>query len=426
MGRFVWVGVLGLFILASLAFTVLGTPDRLAKRFPVILSIGTLDGLQFMKTAQYMTEGAPFAQPGQDPASVPPLSVDLKYDYDAITWLNKNVKGAQVMAELPLGYYREYGMRAASGTGLSMVVGGLHQDEQRYGWLVADRVKDMNDFFTTQDAQLALTLISKYDIDYIYLGQLEQAKAGPGIRKFQQLTDPKVHVLDKVFESQGSLGIKGTIIYKVVQQPGREVGTLVGAPAQNSGIPGISITPLPTASPTPMPAPPVDDPDLKALIAAAAQNPSNRDARQKLIDWYRAHGYPVEAARELETVVAQDPHNVPAWHQLGDAYQDAGQPDKALKAWENARDVEPNLPSVHNKLGSAYTDRKRYDDAINEYKLAVEKDPGFVESYFHMGEVYQLRGDKANAIAAYQNVIDKAKPGDGWIVEARKKLAQLK
>ena len=57
----------------------------------------------------------------------------------------------------------------------------------------------MDDFFTTTDVQRALTLISKYDIDYIYLGQVEQAKAGPeGIKKFEQMADPKVGILRSV------------------------------------------------------------------------------------------------------------------------------------------------------------------------------------------------------------------------------------
>lgn len=417
VGRLVWLGVFSLFVAASLIFTILGTPDRLRQRIDPSPPIGTLNGLDFMKTAHITA---------QYDANENPVSVDLKYDYDAITWINKNVKSAQVMAELPVEYYRAFGERGANETGLSMVVGGLHQDEQRYGWLVGDRRKDMNDFFSTPDVQMALTIISKYNIDYIYLGQLEQAAAGTGMRKFEQLADPKVHVLEKVFESQGPAGIKGTIIYKVVQQAGREVSTLLGVPVEGSGVPGISITPLPTASPTAMPTPPVDDPELKALIAAAAQKPGDGEARQRLIDWYTGHGYPAEAARELEGVVERDPRNIAARHQLGDAYQAAGEPEKALKAWEDARDVEPNVAAVHNKVGIAYLERKRYDDAISEFKMATEKDPSFTESDFHMGEAYQRKGDKAGAIGAYQSVIDHAKPDDGWSVEARKKLAQLK
>ncbi|HEY0071109.1 MAG TPA: DUF2298 domain-containing protein [Chloroflexia bacterium] len=414
-GRLVWLGAFALLVVGALAFTFLGTPDRLAKRFPTAPPVGTLNGLKFMASAVYS-------------GGEPPTTVNLQYDYEAINWLNNNVKGVKVIAELPEEYYRAYGMRAAANTGLPMVVGGLHQDEQRYGWLVGDRRNDMNNFFTTPDVQVALTILSKYDIDYIYLGQLEQARAGKaGIVKFAQLAEPKVNILKEVFKTQQPAGVPGTIIYEVVRMPGREVSTLVGAPVANSGIPGISITPMPTPTATPMPTPPTDDPELAALINLVAQDPFNRENRIKLVDWYRQHNFPLDAARELEVLVEQDPQNVALRHMLGDAYQLGGQPDKAMKAWEDARDVDLNNPAGHNKVGIGYLDRKRYDDAIGEFQATVEKDPHFVEAYFHMGEAYQLKGDPENAIASFQKVIDNAPAGaEGWVNAARERLAQVR
>ena len=56
----------------------------------------------------------------------------------------------------------------------------------------------MNTFFTTADVQTALTLISKYDIDYIYLGQVEQAKAGDsGVKKVRADGRPQSRTLDR-------------------------------------------------------------------------------------------------------------------------------------------------------------------------------------------------------------------------------------
>ncbi len=414
VGRLVWLGAFALFLASTLIFTIMGTPDRLEKRFAVTPPLGTLNGLKFMTTATYSTDVAPFP-------------IDLKYDYAAINWLNEHVQGPQVLAELPVGYYREYGMRAAANTGLPMVVGGLHQDEQRYGWLVGDRRADMSDFFATPDPQRALLLISKYNIDYIYLGQLEQARAGSsGMQKFAQLARPDVNVLKEVFRAEGPAGIKGTIIYQVVHQPGREPETLVGAPVANSGIPGISITPLPTATATPAPTPPTDNPELARLIADVAANPTNVEARFRLVDWYRQNNFPLDAARELESIVGQDPHNIAAWHQLGDAYQGAGMSDKALKAWEDARDIAPDQPATHNKVGIAYMERQRFDDAANEFQQAVSKDPHFVEAYFHLGEAYQNKGDVQAAIGAYQKVVDNGEDQQSWVDAARQKLATLK
>ena len=417
VGRLVWLGALALLLMSTLIFTLLGTPDRLSKRFPITPPAGTLNGLKFMTTGTYV---------GGDP----PMQVNLRYDYEAINWLNSNVKGVKVLAELPAEYYRAYGMRAAANTGLSMVVGGLHQDEQRsgsYARLVGDRRGDMETFFTTPDVQVALTILSKYDIDYIYLGQLEQARAGAtGMPKFAQLAGPGVEILREVFRTQQPANVPGTIIYEVVRRPDREVSTLVGAPVENSGIPGISITPLPTPTATPVPTPPTDDPELQQLINLVAQDPFNRDNRFKLVDWYRTHNFPLDAARELQVLVDQDPQNIALRHMLGDAYQQGGQPELALKAWEDARDVDPNNPAGHNKVGIAYLERKRYDDAVREFQATVDREPRFVEAYYHMGEAYQLLGERDKALAAYQSVIDKAPPGaEGWVDAANQRLAEI-
>ncbi|HET6313044.1 MAG TPA: DUF2298 domain-containing protein [Chloroflexia bacterium] len=416
-GRLVWLGVLALFLVATLTFTFLGTPDRLAKRFPIPPPVGTLNGLKFMTSATYF-------------GGEPPVQVNLRYDYEAINWLNSNVKGAKVLAELPMEYYRAYGMRAAANTGLSMVVGGLHQDEQRsgsYARLVGERRGDMDAFFTTHDVQVALTILSKYDIDYIYLGQLEQARAGAtGMPKFAQLAGPGVEILREVFRTQQPANVPGTIIYEVVRRPDREVSTLVGAPVADSGIPGISITPLPTPTATPVPTPPTDDPELQQLINLVAQDPFNRENRLMLVEWYRSHNFPLDAARELQVLVEQDPQNIALRHMLGDAYQQGGQPELALKAWEDARDVDPNNPAGHNKVGIAYLDRKRYDDAVREFQATVDRDPRFVEAYYHMGEAYQLLGERDKALAAYQSVIDNAPPGaEGWVDAANRRLAEI-
>ncbi len=411
-GRLVWSGAFALLLAMCLVYPVLAVPARVADRFAISPPVGTLNGLKFMLDAVYSTEVAPFP-------------INLKYDYPAIQWLNQHIKGPVVLAELPMGYYREYGMRAASNTGLPMVVGGLHQDEQRYGWLVGNRRAEMMDFFTTSDVQRALTYISKYDIDYIYLGQLEKAQialhGGVGLAKFDQLADPKVGVLEKVFEMEGPAGVPGTTIYRVV----RDVRPVVGAPVDTS-TPGIAITPLPTATPAPPPTPPVDDPALKALLADVAANPADRDRRMRLIEWYNQHGYFLAAASELEVLVQQNPSDVALRHMLGDAYQAGGQPDRALKAWEDARDVDPHNPAGHNKVGIAYFDRKRYDDAIREFQEAVRNDPAFVESWFHMGEVYEAKGDRNNARDAYQKAIDNSRGQNPWTDMARQRLSRLR
>ncbi|MEO6456804.1 MAG: DUF2298 domain-containing protein, partial [Chloroflexia bacterium] len=286
--RIAWLTLFALFLASSLIYTVYGTQDRVNDRFPVQPPIGSLNGMNYMTVGTFTTDAAP-------------LPINLKQDYAAINWMNDNISGLHVIAELPMGYYREHGMRVASNTGFPMVVGALHQEEQRagiYGRLVGDRAGDMSEFFTTTDIQRALVLISKYDIEYIYIGQLERAAraenvpAGAGIPKFEQLADPKVGLLKAVFSTDPDLGTPGTVVYQVV----KEVKTVVGAPLPDSGNPGIAITPVPTATPTPVPAPPVNDPELNALIATSNANPNDREARIALARWYDQHRFFSDAA----------------------------------------------------------------------------------------------------------------------------------
>jgi uncharacterized membrane protein len=422
-GRIAWTAAFGVLMLVSLIFTVDGTQDKLRYRFPDTPPIGTLNGTAYMDTAQFGTTM-------QGPQGDVPININLKYDHEAINWLNQHVTGLATIAELPYEYYRSDGMRAASNTGLPMVIGGLHQDEQRaetYARLVEDRRNDMNNFFTTADVQQALTIMDKYDIQYIYLGQLEQAKAGEdGIKKFQQMADPKVGILQQVFTSDNPPGVPGTIIFKVNTAQDKDPRNLVGSPVANSGVPGISITPLPTSTPVPPPTPPVNNAELNQLIADVTANPANPDKRIKLIDWYRQNGFHLEAAEQLEILAKAQPTNVAIWSQLGDEYTAANRPDDALKAWETGRDNSPNNPDAHNKLGIAYFQRKNYDDAQKEFQAAVDADKSYVESWFHLGEVYERKGDVDNAKKAYQGVIDNSKQPNGWKDSAQQRLDALK
>jgi tetratricopeptide (TPR) repeat protein len=353
----------------------------------------------------------------------------LNYDLQGIRWLNANVPGLATIVELPAEYYRAGGMRVAANTGIPMVVGGLHQDEQRaglYSRLVGDRQRDMVDLLTTADIQKALIYLSKYDVDYIYLGQLEQAKAGvAGMAKFSQMAESDIGLLREVFRVDSPDGAPGTIIYQVVRENNKDPRLVVGAPTENSGIPGISITPLPTPTLVPPPTPPVDDPVLSGLMAAVAANPADREARLRLMEWFRDNGYPLEAAAQLEELIRMDPQSVNLRHMLGDMYQAAGMPEEALAAWEAARDIAPDNADAHNKVGIAYMERRRYPDAIREFEAAVNAAPAFVESWYHLGEVHELNGDVQAARRAYQSAIDNASEPGGWADAARQRLDRL-
>jgi uncharacterized membrane protein len=160
-----WQTTVTLLLVAVLVYPALGTPVRVRDRFDRSPPASTLDGMA------YMTVGT-LVWPQDNP-------IRLEYDYEAIRWLQANVKGTPVLAEAKIGYYREGGMRVASYTGLPLPLGGLHQNEQRWPDQVGQRDGLYMEFWNTPDPARAWQLIQELDISYIYIGQLEQTLYNP-------------------------------------------------------------------------------------------------------------------------------------------------------------------------------------------------------------------------------------------------------
>jgi YYY domain-containing protein len=201
--QIIWRSAAMILLAAGLVYPIFGTRTRVDDRFPGDQNrpaIGTLDGLA------YMTVGV-FEWPAGNP-------IELKYDLEAIRWLQQNVAGTPIIAEAKIGYYREGGMRVAAYTGLPSILGGLHQNEQRYGWQISNREILVNEFWSTPDPIRTLQLIDQLGISYIYVGQIERVTYGDGVEsKFEQLRGQGD--LELVFENER------TKIYRRNAQPGQ-------------------------------------------------------------------------------------------------------------------------------------------------------------------------------------------------------------
>jgi uncharacterized membrane protein len=172
--------ILGILLVAVSLFAMLGTPARVIDRFPGERPrIGTLDGIAFMTVGTYTwpDENNP---------------IHLRDDYDAIRWLQDNVQGTPVLAEAPVGYYREFGGRVSSYTGLPAVYNDQHQREQRYGWQTAERSHLVGEFFTTPDSQRTIEIARELAIEYVYIGPLERTQYPNAAAKFNQLALSKL------------------------------------------------------------------------------------------------------------------------------------------------------------------------------------------------------------------------------------------
>ncbi len=171
--RIPWRVLLVLLVASVLAYPVMGTPARARDRFnPLPL---TLDGTAYMDTAVYNDQGKP---------------LELKWDKQGILWLEDNVKGSPVIVEGLTPLYR-WGGRVSVYTGLPAVVGwDWHEKQQRWGYQIGVDVRraDVDRLYTTTQTDEAASLLKKYGVAYIYVGQLEHSYyPAAGLEKFDRM-----------------------------------------------------------------------------------------------------------------------------------------------------------------------------------------------------------------------------------------------
>lgn len=194
--RTVWKFALGTLVFFAALYPLLGgtakIKDRMSSEAP-----HTLDGMAYMQYAEY------------DDLNT---RMDLNQDYQAIRWLQENVKGSPVIIEGNMVEYH-WGTRNTIYTGLPNVIGwNWHERQQRSSSpenLIADRISEVNEFYLDTDPEKAMAILDKYGVEYIIVGQLEQALyPGPGLDKFEQMDGL---LWQEVFRA-GS-----TVIYQVIR-----------------------------------------------------------------------------------------------------------------------------------------------------------------------------------------------------------------
>ncbi len=168
-----WQLALSLLVAAAALYPLLGglakVKDRMAVEAP-----HTLDGMAYMAYATYNDLGT---------------ALDLSQDYRAIRWLQENVQGSPVIVEANSFNLYHWFSRITINTGLPGVVGwDWHQRQQRAfveTSNVTGRVHEVERFYTTEDLDWARDFLERFEVEYIVVGQLEQASyAGPGLEKF--------------------------------------------------------------------------------------------------------------------------------------------------------------------------------------------------------------------------------------------------
>ena len=125
-------------------------------------------------------------------------------DYDAIAWINKNIKGQPVILEAQGDSYTDFA-RVSANTGLPTVLGWtVHEWLWRGTYDVpAPRIPQVQTLYESSDVNITRNLIERYKIEYVFIGDLEY-------QKYTKLAEQKFGNLGKIIYKNGK-----TKIYKI-------------------------------------------------------------------------------------------------------------------------------------------------------------------------------------------------------------------
>lgn len=195
----VWLAVLGVLVAAAALYPLTAIPAKWNVRMTQTAP-KTLDGMVFLESTSYGDNGQ---------------NILLSYDYEALQWMQRNITGSPVVAEgRGAVEYRSVTGRVAMYTGLPSVVGwDWHQRQQRAvlpGTIISNRIGDVQTLYTTTSTDEAQRILEKYNVKYIYVGQLEYVYYDiNGLLKFDQMVQDGY--LTEVYRNGG------TSIYEVMQ-----------------------------------------------------------------------------------------------------------------------------------------------------------------------------------------------------------------
>ena len=127
------------------------------------------------------------------------LKLLYPYDYEAIAWINKNIKGQPIILEAQGDSYTDFA-RISSNTGLPTVLGWtVHEWLWRGTYdIPSPRIDQIKTIYETTDQNAAKKLLKEYEVEYIFIGSLEY-------QKYQALSEAKFPKLGKIiYQNQNS------------------------------------------------------------------------------------------------------------------------------------------------------------------------------------------------------------------------------
>jgi cytochrome c-type biogenesis protein CcmH/NrfG len=116
-----------------------------------------------------------------------------------------------------------------------------------------------------------------------------------------------------------------------------------------------------------------------------------------------------ERVKALEAAAAQNPKDVQPRVQLGNIYFDGEQYPKAITWYEQALTLAPNNTDVSTDLGVAYYYTNQNDRALAQFDRSLAIDPKHIKTLLNVGIVRAFgKQDLAGAGQAWQQVVELA------------------
>jgi YYY domain-containing protein len=165
-------------------YDIIDKKYRMKKTVIVILSILLVLNSLYLFTGTFARTGEWKGNPGIDGMAF--LKKADYGEYDALFWIERNLTWAPVILEAPGVSYKD-NSRISAFTGLPTVVGWAgHEFVLRGDWgNISARIRDVDTIYNTEDNNEAIALLRKYNVSYVYVGNVELVKyKQPGLQKF--------------------------------------------------------------------------------------------------------------------------------------------------------------------------------------------------------------------------------------------------
>jgi uncharacterized membrane protein len=131
----------------------------------------------YISTMSYYGNGSNGFKPYVGLDGLKYLASTRPYDYQTVLWMKKNIQGQPVILEAQGDSYTDYG-RISINTGLPTVLGWtVHEWLWRGSYdIPAPRIEEIRQIYESSDLNQTKQLLKKYNVEYVYIGDLEREK----------------------------------------------------------------------------------------------------------------------------------------------------------------------------------------------------------------------------------------------------------